>query len=158
MYFWLFLKDFAARICKAITLNTNKGAIMDIFALFEQLKATITDLQLKLADTDAAIVEAKKAAYDEGFAAGVASVVIPPSDKIFSQEELDAAVMAAVAPVQASLDEALVKIADLETKVGEIDMKVAEAVAAMKADLLVKYEEQQVAESVGEVGFADLLK
>lgn len=131
---------------------------MDIFALFEQLKATITDLQLKLADTDAAIVEAKKAAYDEGFAAGVASVVIPPSDKIFSQEELDAAVMAAVAPVQASLDEALVKIADLETKVGEIDMKVAEAVAAMKADLLVKYEEQQVAESVGEVGFADLLK
>lgn len=131
---------------------------MDIFAAFEQLKAAIAELTLKLADTDAAIAEAKKAAYDEGFAAGVASVPTPGGEeKIYTQAELDQKVAEAIATSEAKVTELESKVAELEVKVGEIDVKVAEAIAAFKAELKAKYAEQQAAESQSESGFGALL-
>ncbi|OPZ24224.1 MAG: hypothetical protein BWZ03_00259 [bacterium ADurb.BinA186] len=50
--------------------------------------------------------EGKKIGYDEGFAAGVASVggeLPPPSDKIYSQVELDEKIVVAKAEVKAEL-------------------------------------------------------
>jgi len=131
---------------------------MDIFAVFEQLKATIAELTLKLADVDAAIAEAKKAAYDQGFADGVASVPTPGGDeKIYSQAELDQKVAEAIAASEAKVAELEAKVAELEGKVGEIDAKVAEAIAAFKVELKAKYAEQQAAESASESGFGALL-
>lgn len=93
----------------------------------------------------------KQASYDEGFAAGAASV---GSDKIYSQAEVDAM----LAPLQAELDG--VK-AELEALKLDIDAKIeaakADAVAALKAELKAKYDEQQVAEAQGETGFGALL-
>jgi flagellar biosynthesis/type III secretory pathway protein FliH len=158
MDFKLFFENLAAKISESITTKTNKGVQMDVFAAFESLKALIAELTLKLVDTEAAIAEAKKAAYDEGFAAGVASVPTPGGEeKIYSQVELDAKVAEAVAAMEMQLADATAKIAELEAKVGEIDAKVAEALAAFKAELKAKYEEQQVAESASETGFAALL-
>lgn len=129
---------------------------MDIVKLLQDLSATISSLQLALADAEAAAVQIAKENYDKGFADGVASVPPPVvSDKIFSQEELDAAVKAAVEPLQA-------RVVELEALVEEIKAgvqpKIDEALAAFKAELLAKYEAQQVVESETETGFKELLK
>lgn len=116
---------------------------MDLLALLNGLVAQLADAQ-KAAD------DLAKLKFDEGFAAGVASVPVG-SDKIFSQEEVDAMLK----PLQDEL--ALVKEQVLALQ-GEIDTKVAEAVAGFKAELLAKYEAQQVVESDSETGFRDLLK
>ena len=125
---------------------------MDILAQLAALAALIGDLKGKLEDTQKALDEATKAAYDKGFAAGVASVIVPPpSDKIFSQKEADDLVAAAVEPLQK-------KVAELEALVAGIDQKVADGVALVKADLLAKYKELEVAAQALETGFEDLLK
>jgi hypothetical protein len=104
---------------------------MDMSKIAEIL-VLIADLQAKLADVDAFVALEKQASYDKGFADGVASVVVPPpSDKLYSQEELDAKIQEAVLPLQA-------KIAELEVVVAGIDQLVADKLAAFKADLLEK--------------------
>lgn len=60
-------------------------------ALFDALEA----LKVQLSDASALL----KSEYDRGFADGVASVSVDPEKK-FSQADLDAAVSAAVAPLQ----------------------------------------------------------
>ena len=131
---------------------------MDVFAAFEQLKAALAELTHKLADTEAAIAEAKKVAYDQGFADGVASVPVPGGDeKIYSQVELDAKIAEAVATSEAKVVELEAKVAELEAKVGEIDAKVAEALAAFKAELKAKLAEQQASVSESEAAFGSLL-
>lgn len=112
----------------------------------------LQDLIALVASFPDQLVAEKKASYDEGFAAGAAAGGI---DKIYSQAELDAKVAEAVAAVQLQLD--AVK-AELEQLKGEVDLKIASALSAFKADLLAKYQEQQVVESASETGFADLLK
>lgn len=140
---------------------------MDLFALFAQLQATISALQSQLADTETAIAEAKKAAYDEGFAAGVASV--PAGDKLYSQEELDAAIAQAKVELEAingdlmvQLDGVKAQVVALEATVADltasIETKVSEAMAAFKADLLAKYQSAQAAEGEIEKTIEDLLK
>lgn len=129
---------------------------MDLLKLLQDLVLNVAALQTQLADAEAALAAAKQLSYDEGFAAGVASVPpVEPGDKIYSQAELDAAVVAAKEEVQAQL--AVVQ-AELDALKLEVDSKIATAVAAMKAELLAAYEAQQVAESEGETGFAGLLK
>lgn len=146
--------------------KTRKVLSMDIFAVFAQLKANIEALTAQLADTEAAVNEAKLAAYNEGFAAGQASV---STDKIYSQEELDQKVLEAVdaakAEMASSLEASQAKVAELELKVADLeavvagmDAKIAEAIAAFKADLLAQFEAQQDQESAGESMFKDLLK
>lgn len=127
------------------------GVNMDLVALLNSLVASIAALQAQLADAQKAADDLAKVKYDEGFAAGVASVVV--SDKIYSQAELDAKIAEAVAPLNAKIVELDVKVAELSAAV------VAEAgkLVAYKAELLAKYEAQQVAESEGETGFKNLL-
>lgn len=129
---------------------------MDLVALLNNLVANINELQAKLIDAQVSADALAKQKYDEGFAAGVASVPTPqPSDKLYSQEEMDAAIQSAVVPLNE-------KIAELQTQVdgmqAQIDAKVSEAMSAFKAELLAKYEAQQVVESDSETGFRDLLK
>lgn len=121
---------------------------MDLVKLLNELVANIAALQAQLVDAQASADALAKLKYDEGFAAGVASVVAPPSDKIYSQAELDQKIADALLPIQA----------ELEAVKASIEPKVAEALAVFKADLLSKYQEQQVVESQLETGFADLLK
>lgn len=128
------------------------GVNMDLVALLNGLVANIAALQAQLADAQKAADDLAKLKYDEGFAAGVASVPVVPGG--FTQEQVDAFVAAAVAPLAE-------KIALLDAKVLELEAAVlAEAgkLVAFKADLLAKYEEAQVAESAVETGFKDLLK
>jgi hypothetical protein len=71
--------------------------------------------------------EGKKIGYDEGFAAGVASVpvvvgeVTPPSDKVYSQSEMDLALIAksneVKAMIKAKYDEAQAKESAIEASV-----------------------------------------
>ncbi len=115
----------------------------------------IAELQAQAQDAQVLLdIEVKKA-FDAGFAAGVASV----ADKVYTQAELDAAVVAAVTPVQAELE--VVK-AELEALKVDVDVKITEAVAsavsALKAQLKAAYDAQQVAETEGETGFAKLLE
>jgi hypothetical protein len=121
---------------------------MDMSKIAEIL-VLIADLQAKLADVDAFVAAEKQASYDKGFADGVASVVVPPpSDKLYSQEELDAKIQEAVLPLQA-------KIAELEVVVAGIDQLVADKMAAFKAELLVKIQELDALE---DSAVAELLK
>lgn len=127
------------------------GVNMDLVALLNNLVANIATLQAQLVDAQASADALAKAKYDEGFAAGVASVPVVPGG--FSQEQVDAFIAAAVAPLNE-------KIALLDAKIVELEAAlVAEAgkLVAFKADLLAKYEAQQVAESEGETGFKNLL-
>jgi len=116
---------------------------MDFIAQLQALLALVAQIQSENVDLSAKIEEAKKAAYDQGFADGVASVPVVPDDKIFSQAEADALVLAAVEPLQK-------KIVELEEKVGGMDQliadKVAELQSAFKADLLAKLKAVDAAE------------
>ena len=124
-----------------------------LVALLNGLKETIDSLQAKLVDAQASLDEAVKKAYDEGFAAGVASV--PVNDKVYSQAEVDAKIAEAVQ----ALNEKVLMLEDQVKMLQEgQDKAVAEALAAFKADLKAKYEEQQVAETASETGFAEFLK
>lgn len=99
---------------------------MDLLSLLNGLVAQLADAQ-KAAD------DLAKAKFDEGFAAGVASVP-PPSDKIFSQAELDAAVAAAVAPVQAQLDGVVAELAGLKEAFAAFKAAELEKVKALEVD------------------------
>lgn len=132
---------------------------MDFLKVLQDMIANIAALQLALQDAEATLALAKQASYDEGYAAGVASVPVidppPTSDKIYSQAELDAAVATAVTVVQAKVDELQ---AQVDTFPGIIDAKVAEAMAAFKADLFAKYKDLEVVMQAAETGFEELLK
>jgi hypothetical protein len=127
-------------------------AKMDLIQMLNGMVALISELQAKLADTQAALDEQIKIAYDKGYNDGVASIPVPvPSDKIYSQEELDAAIAVAMEPLVA-------KIAELDAVVAGIDQKVADAVIAMKLELAVKFQELKAKEDGIEVEFEELLK
>lgn len=129
--------------------SSNKiGVNMDLVALLNNLVANIASLQAQLADAQKAADDLAKAKYDEGFAAGVASV--GPGDKIYSQAEVDAIVL----PLNEKIAALEVLIADINAS---IPVKVAEAVSTFKAELLAKYEAAQVVESDVETGFKNLL-
>lgn len=128
---------------------------MDIVKLLQDLTASIAALQAQLVDAQAAADSIAKENYDKGFEDGVASVPPPVSDKIYSQAELDAAVAGAVGPLQEQIASLQEQVSAMQ---GQIDQKVADAVALVKADLLAKYKDLEVALQVAETGFEDLLK
>jgi len=103
---------------------------MDLIQMLNELVAKISELQTKLVDAQKALDEQVKAAYDKGFADGVASVGIP-ADKIYSQEDLDNAVKLAVEPLN-------VKIMELEGVVAGFDAKLAEEIMKVKAEIKAK--------------------
>lgn len=102
----------------------------------------------KLTELLAMIESEKQAAYDEGYAAGVST---QGSDKLYSQAELDAKIQDAILPLQEEINV-------LKSQIVDVEVVKSEAKAELKAELLAKYEEQQVVESQSETGFSDLLK
>ena len=124
---------------------------MDLLKMLSDLGAAITDLQNQLEAAKALAVTE----YDRGFAKGVKSTQGEASDKIYSQAELDAKLEEAIDAVSAEIESLK---AELEATKASVEPKIEEAIKAFKADLLAKYEEQQVAESESETGFAALLK
>lgn len=103
----------------------------------------------QLADAQAAADELAQTKYDEGFAAGVASVT--EGDKLYTQADVDAI----VTPLN---DRILALEAQVMALQESVATQIAEAMAKFKMDLLTKYESQQVVESDTETGFKDLLK
>jgi L-lactate utilization protein LutC len=94
-----------------------------------------------------AIVEAVKEPGD--------GTVVTPSDKIYTQVDLDSAVNAAVLPLQAEIDQLKGQISEVNAGVDE---RVAKGFADLKAQLAAAYAEKQVVETQAETGFAELLK
>lgn len=139
---------------------------MDLVALLNGLIANITALQLQLVDSQVAAQALADSKYAEGVSSrdleveGLKAKIAEleaaiPNGKSYSQEELDAAVAAAVGP----LSEQIASLqAQIDVVPSVIEMKVSEAVLAFKADLKAKYELQQVAETEGEVGFKAFLE
>jgi uncharacterized protein YceH (UPF0502 family) len=107
------------RLFHKCELFKKKETKMDIVQLLKNLKDSLDALALQLADAQAAA----QAAYDKGFADGVASV-------------------GPVGPSQADLDAALAKVAELEGKVSALELQVAELQAT---------KDQAVAEAVAAV-------
>ncbi len=124
---------------------------MGIVEQLVALIAALAELQEKLSDAQIALEVATKEAYDKGFVDGVASVPVVGAEKIYSEEELQVKIQEALLPLNE-------KIATLEVEIALVPEKIAAGVALMKAELLAKYEELQVAETAAEVGFAELLK
>lgn len=108
---------------------------MDLAKLFSDFASALEALKQQLADAQAALDQAKKASYDQGFADGVASVV--PSDKVFSQAEVDAM----KAGFQSMIDGLNGQIDALNKQVmalqASIDQAVADGVAKAKADVVL---------------------
>lgn len=128
---------------------------MDLLALLSQVGQLLPmteELKAKVAEAEAAASELAQLKYDEGFAAGVASVTPPASEKIFTQEELDAKIQEALSPLQT-------KIADLENVVANQDaviaQKVEEGIAAFKVKVKEAFLAQQASETQSE---SELLK
>lgn len=122
------------------------------------------ELQDKIASVDLIPVEVeteKKASYDKGFEDGLAQAgQASGPDKIFSNEEMEAE----LTPLRQRIGELQLVVTTLEGEKAELQAKVDEipalkdqAVAEFKADLLAKYETQQVSETDGETGFKALL-
>lgn len=103
----------------------------------------------KLVELLALIESEKQAACDEGYASGMAAS--SGSDKLYSQAELDAKIQDAILPLQEEIN-------ILKSQSIDVEAVIFEAKSELKAELLAKYEEQQVAESQAETGFLELLK
>lgn len=95
------------------------------------LLALLNDLVLKLADVQKAADDLSKAKYDEGFAAGVASVV---SDKIYSQADVDAMVAEAVSKLQSQLDAVSDELAALKLAFAAFKSQELEKVKTLESD------------------------
>ena len=124
---------------------------MDLIQMLNDLVAKITDLQAKLADAQAALDEQIKISYDKGYADGVKDGNPVPTDKIYSQEELDAKIVETVAEFKARMDE-------LEAAIIGVDKKVADSIAKVKIDILEKFMELKSKEDGAEDEFAEWLK
>ena len=136
-----------------------KGGHMGVFEQVEALKLQAEQVAQGVAGVKLSIEEFGKAQYDLGFEEGLKQAgQAGGSDKLYSDAELNAE----LAPLKAKIAELEVKEQQLLVKLAEAESsvpgKVSEALAAFKAELLVKYAEKQVVESAAETGFADLLK
>lgn len=99
-----------------------------------------------------------KAAEDKGFDLGLAQAQVQPTDKIYTEADLQAEKELVAAPLKAEKAVLEAKLVELQASVDKMPELVKKAVADMKAALLAKYEEAQVAETNAETGFKDLLK
>jgi len=114
-------------------MDTLLQMINEFVSKIGELQSKISEMQSKLQDTQVALEQAVKEAYDKGFQDGAASQN-PPSDKIYTQEDLDNAVRSAVEPLNA-------RISELESQVAGIDQKVKEEVDKKVAEIKAKLDE-----------------
>lgn len=114
----------------------------------------------KLDQLSAEIRTEADAAYDQGVKDTQAASE-NPVDKIYSLDEANQMINDAKKPLEDQIADLGVKMADLQAKVDaspDVETAKEEARTELKAQLLQKYEEDQVAESEKETGFKDLLK
>lgn len=90
------------------------------------LKEKCAEVETKLADAAVAADELAKAKFDEGFKAGIESVAAP-TDKVYTQADLDAKIAEALAPVQAELEAVKAELAAVKA---EVEAKIDAALAA----------------------------
>lgn len=100
---------------------------MDLITLLINLSASIDALKQQLVDAQAAA----QAQYDKGFADGVASV--KPG---FSQADIDAAVAAAISPLND-------QIASLQAQIDSTQSQIDAAVAAYKVQVQAAYAKEK---------------
>jgi predicted phage tail protein len=131
---------------------SDKGVNMEVQKLTD-LKAMLVAASNKVSELDAQQA-ASISALDQ-LIAEVGAEVPPVSDKIYSQADLDAAVAAAILPLQAEINTLKEQIVALTAST---EAAVAAAIAGYKAEIALKYAEMQVAETQAETGFAELLK
>jgi uncharacterized coiled-coil protein SlyX len=169
------LRDqFAAKIASLeIELVEQKAQLNAVDELEAAVDSQLGDLQKKLDAVPELLIDAEKKGYDQALED---MKLANSEDKIFSNAEFEAELALRLKPIEdkvAALEVAVAEMeeakaldaekiaslsASLEAVPGMVDAAKAEAVAAFKGELLAKYEEQQVAESKGETGFAALLK
>lgn len=137
-----------------IDQQTTIGGSMDIIAVLQQLAVTITELQLKLADAQAAteeiktvfleqgrvlgLEEGKAIGYADGYAVGFEAGKLEGGGKIYTQEELDQAVASAVGPLNERI--AAIEV-ELQAVKDSIPQAIADGVSAFKVELKVKLDE-----------------
>lgn len=109
----------------------------ELSKMLQEMMAQMEAMKAQLAGFDAALVEAKKASYDEGYAAGVE--MMKAGAKLYTEEELAAKVAEALAPLEAKMKEMELAMADFQGNVNA-------AVAAVKAELLAKLEAMDAAQ------------
>ncbi len=142
------------------------GTVEIIGALKAKFEAKLIEAQADVAIADelsVAVETEVKAANEAGFEEGLAQAnQAGGSDKLYSDAEMNQIIADTKAPFEAKIAELEVEIAGLKAGIdavpAQIEFAKAEAIAAFKADLAVKYAEQQVVESSTETGFAELLK
>lgn len=124
-----------------------------ILQLFAELKAKLDALSVQLADAQAAADQIAKESYDKGFLDGVASVP-PNGDKLYTQAEADALVLAAVAPLTEQVAVLQVQVDGIPALIAS---EVAKAKEELKALMMAAYDEAQAAEGSLESGLKDKL-
>lgn len=117
----------------------------------------------KVEELTTQVAEALTAAEEKGFEEGLAQAgQANGEDKLYSDAEVNKFIAEAKAPLLKKIEEleaAIVAIKEeLVAAEAHFEVVKAEAVAAFKAELLAKYEEQQKTEAATEVQFAELLK
>lgn len=123
---------------------------MNLAQILTGLVEQIAALQVQMADAEGAAVQLRKEGFDEGFAAGVASVGVPASDKIFSQTEVDAM----LAPLN---EQILLLKAQLDAVPSQIADAVSVARTELRAEIKARWESSQAAESSAESDFGSFL-
>ena len=130
---------------------------MDLLALLNGLIVQLNELQLKLADAQAAFEAEKQASYNLGLADGVAQ---KQSEVDAKQAELDAVKLELEELKKNPIDgsDKIYSQVELDAKLAEREVEVkAAAKVELKAELLAKYKEQQALESQGEAEIEALL-
>lgn len=136
-----------ASLQEVVTKMQEQSA--DFPAQLEQVRAEGVEEGKRSRDTE--IAEFGAAERKAGFDEGVASVPPcedcpdepPVSDKIYSQAELDAAITAAVSPLNETVSALQTEVDRLNGELSGVDQKISDAIAAVKAELLSRYDATQ---------------
>lgn len=141
---------------RMVAVDTEKTAVQSELDQIATVEADgVAELQAKY---DAGFEDALKQAGQAG-----------GSDKLYSDEELNAEIALRTGPLNDQINSLTNEVASLtgsnaalQSQVdgiqAQIDGAVVAAVSAVKADMLAKYEAQQVAETDSETGFINYLK
>ena len=137
--------------------NTDKLSAIEVEA--QALKADVTEIELQETEYAAELKAAEEKGFEEGLAqAGQAG----GEGKIYSDAEVNEMLAEKDAAFEAMVTSKDATIAEMQTQIDGhaalVETAKAEAVAAFKAELLAKYEEQQAQETASEAGIAELLK
>lgn len=109
----------------------------ELLKMIQDMMAQMEAMKAQLVGFDASLAEAKKASYDEGYAAGVE--MMKAGAKLYTEEEMSAKIAEAIAPLDA-------KIKEMELAMADFQGNVNAAVAAVKVELLAKLEAMDAAQ------------